>query len=174
MPHDQSSSRGGREECLVEVTVETKLLTVWGSATADGGLWGSWAEGRGYQEDSHIPRGRGARGPRGLCPLGQAILLMRGRHLRLRGGEEKGQHTMKASESRALLLALWLGHVCFLSTHLELESQLCDFLIGQNVPASFLPAFTNKLKGTQVSSESHAQITFFKNPHPSCPNSDSQ
>lgn len=34
MPHDQSSSRGGREECLVEVTVETKLLTVWGSATA--------------------------------------------------------------------------------------------------------------------------------------------
>lgn len=108
MPHDQSRSRGGREECLVEVTVETQLLTVWGSATAPEAALMVDCGAPGHKEEvtrkiATYAGAERARGPRGLCALGQAILFMRGRHLRLRGGEEKGQHTMKAeSQSPAV------------------------------------------------------------------------
>lgn len=48
---------------------------------------------------------------------------------------ERGRRKGRQQESRCWLCG---QDVCFFSRHLELESQLCDFLIaGQNVPASF-------------------------------------
>lgn len=79
---------------------------------------------------------------------------MKGVYLRMREEEEKG-----VDHESCCWLCGW--DMCFFSRHLELESQLCDFLIaGQKVPASFacFHKHGHIKKNSKVSSKSQAQF----------------
>ena len=86
--------------------------------------------------------GEGDEGPlfpgAGVRPARFIVLSMRGCVFAQERERERERRTRVHHESRCWLCG-W--DVCFFSRHLELEFQLCDFLIaGQNVPASF-PCF---------------------------------
>lgn len=116
--------------------------------------------------------GSGDHGP--LFPaagISQSIGSMRAVYLHMREGEEKGEY--------ALRLRLCGCDVRFSFRHLELESQLCDFLIaGQNVPASFACFHKHwqkefKFPANPKCISFHDNISFFKSTS-FLPNSDSK
>lgn len=133
---------GMSKRCLVDVTMETESLIVLGSASIPEGalMVECWAVGQ-KSAASRSPR-KVSTGTvavlggwmRSLFPgagIGPGHFIPEGRAF----AHESGRRKRVNHESHCWLCG-W--DVCFFSRHLELESQLCDFLIaGQNVPASF-------------------------------------
>lgn len=152
--------------------METELLTFVGSASepdcnTNGGMLGHWAEIWCCQEVSRkhlfawwpswVERWGLSVPDVGLGPV--HFIEERWVFAHERGRRKGGIH----HESHCWFCG-WV--VCFFSRYLELESQLCDFLIaGQNMPTAFA-VFTNTGKKNssfqQIPSTVHSIITFLK------------
>lgn len=158
---------GVSKRYLVDITMETESLTncfgehLHTRGSTDGGMLGSWAEiccQLVSQESVHRHGGHAGLGDGEPVSRGKSCDTLFYRSMRGVFEQERGRGKGRPQESRCWLCGL---DVCFFSRHLELESQLCDFLIaGQDVPASF--ACFHKhwqiKKDSRVSSKSQVQF----------------